>query len=214
LRNAGVRRAQLGGGDTYLWPGVPRTLPTALAFFTSCGWAYAETSYDLVQDVRGFSAPPAVSQRIATQGIALEIATPATAAEVLAFVAQEFPAWDADYRAVARLGDYADILFARAEDGPVLGAVCLYSPRSNARRLDVRWKTLLGAHAGAIGVVGVAESARQRGVGRALVARASEIVRDRGGKHCFIGWAWMIGLYGELGYRVWQEYQMSRRTLA
>jgi GNAT superfamily N-acetyltransferase len=78
----------------------------------------------------------------------------------------------------------------------------------------VRWKTLLGASAGAIGVVGVAESARQRGVGRALVARASEIVRDRGAQHCFIGWTWMIGLYGELGYHVWQEYQMSRRVLA
>jgi len=60
LRETGVRRAQLGGGDTYLWPGVPRTLPSALAFFNSCGWTYAETSYDLVQDVSGYTPPLAI----------------------------------------------------------------------------------------------------------------------------------------------------------
>ena len=29
----------------------------------------------------------------------------------------------------------------------------------------------------------------------------------------FIGWAWMVGLYGELGYRVWREYLMGGRAL-
>jgi ribosomal protein S18 acetylase RimI-like enzyme len=214
LREVGVQRAQLGGGDTYLWPGVPSTLPSALAFFNSCGWAYTETSYDLVQEARDFAPPPAVYQRTAARGIALEIGTPATAAQVLAFVAQNFPSWDAAYRSVATLGDYADILFARADDGPVIGAVSMYSPLSHSQRLDVRWKTLLGADVGAIGAVGVAALARRRGVGHALVARASEIVRDRGARRCFIGWAWMIGLYGELGYRVWQEYRMSRREIS
>jgi len=214
LRDVGVQRAQLGGGDTYLWPGVPSTLPSALAFFNSCGWAYAETSYDLVQDVGDYSPLPAVYQRIATQRIALEIGTPTNAAEVIAFVARDFPSWDAIYRSVAKLGDYADILFARDDDGRIIGTVSMYSPLSHSQRLDVRWKTLLGANAGAIGVVGVAVSARQQGVGHALVARASEIVRDRGARHCVIGWAWMIGLYGELGYRVWQEYRMSRREMS
>jgi beta-N-acetylhexosaminidase len=175
---------------------------------------YAETSYDLVQDVRGFAPPAEANQRIAGQTIALEIATPTTIAEALAFVARDFPSWEADYRSVARVGDYADILFARQGDGPVVGAVCMYSPLSHPERLDVRWKTLLGANAGAIGVVGVTASARRRGVGHALVARASEIVGERGARQCLIGWAWMIGLYGDLGYRVWQEYRMSRRELS
>ncbi len=162
LRAVGVRRAQLGGGDTYLWPGVPSTLPSALAFFNSCGWAYAETSYDLVQDVSDYAPPPAVYQRIAAQRIALEIGTAVNVADVVAFVARDFPLWEAVYRSVARLGDHADILCARDDDGRIIGAVSMFSPRSHPCRMDVRWKTLLGADTGAIGVVGVAVSARRR----------------------------------------------------
>ncbi len=213
LLEVGVRRVQLGGGDTYLWPGVPRTLLSALAFFNSCGWIYAETSYDLVQDVRGYTPPSAVYRRIAVQRITLEIGTPANVAEVLTFVAQDFPSWEIFYRSVATLGDYADVLFARNGDGRIIGTVSMYSPLSHPQRMSVRWKTLLGDDAGAIGVVGVAASARHCGVGHAMVARASEIVRERGTRHCFIGWAWMISLYGDLSYRVWQEYRMSRREV-
>lgn len=90
----------------------------------------------------------------------------------------------------------------------------MYSPRSHSQRLDVRWKGLLGEDVGAVGIVGVAPAARRRSVGHALVARASETVRTRGARHCFIGWAWMVGLYGDLGYRIWQTYRMSRRELA
>jgi len=104
-------------------------------------------------------------------------------------------------------------LFARNGDGRIIGTVSMYSPLSHPQRMSVRWKTLLGDDAGAIGVVGVAASARHCGVGHAMVARASEIVRERGTRHCFIGWAWMISLYGDLSYRVWQEYRMSRREV-
>lgn len=213
LQDIGVWWAHLGGGAAYLWPGVPSTLSSALAFFSACGWTYAETSYDLVQDVSGYAAPPALYHRIAAQGIGLEIGTQANAAEILAFVARNFPSWAAFYRSVATLGDYADLLFARDGDGRIIGAVTMYSPLSHPQRMNVRWKTRLGADVGAIGVVGVAVPARQQGVGHAMVARASEIVRDRGARQCFIGWAWMIGLYGELGYNVWHEYRMSRRQL-
>ncbi len=214
LREVGVNRVQLGGGETYLWPGVPSTLAPALAFFRSCGWACAETSYDLVQDLHGYVAPPVMHRRVGEQGIVLEVGTPENRAEVLAFVAREFPSWAPAYQSVATLGDHADVLLARDGDGHIIGAVTMYSPLSHPQRMDVRWKTLLGNDAGAIGVVGVRARERNRGIGHALVARASEIVRDRGARHCFIGWAWMIGLYGELGYHVWREYRMSRRELS
>ncbi len=212
LQERDVGRVQLGGGDAYLWPGVPSTLSPALSFFCSCGWSYAETSYDLVQDLRGYVSPLDVYRRVDGQRIVLEIGAHQHAAEVLTFVAREFPSWEAAYRSVVDLGDYADLLLAR-DDGHIIGTTIMYSPLSHPRRVDVRWKTLLGEDVGAISVVGVAASARRRGVGHALAARASEIVRERGAHHCFIGWTWMIGLYGELGYRVWHEYRMSRREL-
>lgn len=213
LRAEGVCRVQLGGGDSYLWPGVPATLAPALAFFNACGWVYTETSYDLVQDVTHLIAPPSIYRHVADHGIRLAIGTAADAADLLAFEAREFPQWEAAYRSVVALGDCGDILLARDDKGHIIGAVSMYSPVSQPRRMDIRWKTLLGEDAGAIGIVGVAGAARGRGVGHALVARASEIVRERGARQCFIGWAWMIGLYGDLGYRVWQEYRMGRREV-
>jgi len=213
LQGVGVNRVQLGGGETYLWQGVPSTLAPALVFFRSRGWACAETSYDLVQDLHGYVASPVMYRRVGEQGIDLEVGTPETIAEVLAFVAREFPSWATAYRSVATLGDHSDVLCARDSEGRIIGAVTMYSPLSHPQRMDVRWKTLLGEDVGAIGVVGVGARERNRGVGHALVARASEIVRDRGVRHCFIGWAWMIGLYGELGYHVWREYRMGRREL-
>jgi len=211
LRETGVHQLQLGGGDAYLWPGVPSALSPALAFFAAQGWSYAETTYDLVRDVRQYVSPPAILQRVADQGITLEVGTHAQVAELLTFVAREFPSWTASYRSVAALADYADFLLARDNNRRIIGAVVMSSPLSHPQQLSVRWKTLLGKDAGAIGVVGVAATERNRGVGHALVARASEIVRDRGARQCFIGWAWMIGLYGELEYQTWQEYRMSQR---
>ncbi len=214
LRETGVHQARLGGGDAYLWPGVPSTLAPALNFFRVCGWSFAETSYDLVQDLHGYKTPPELYRRVVAQGVILDIGTQGQAPELLAFVDREFPSWQASYRSVAALGDYGDFLLARDQDRRVIGAVIMYSPRSHLQRIDARWKTLLGEDAGAIGAAGVAASERRRGVAHALVARASEIVRDRGARQGFIGWAWMIGLYGELGYRVWQEYTMGKRPVA
>jgi len=213
LRQAGARRAQLGGGDAYLWPGIPSGQRSAIAFFRSCGWDYAETTYDLVQDLPGYVTHPAIHRRIAAQGIDVATAGPGSVAETLTFVARESPSWEGAYRSVAALGDYADFVLARDRDGRIIGSSIVCTPRSHPQRIDMRWKTLLGADAGAIGVVGVAASARGQGVGHALVARASEVLRDRQARVGFIGWAWMVGLYGELGYRVWQEYLMGGRAL-
>ncbi|HVA92388.1 MAG TPA: GNAT family N-acetyltransferase [Chloroflexota bacterium] len=209
LREHGVHRVQLGGGETYLWPGVPSTLEAALAFFGACGWTFTETSYDLTQDFRDYQAPPVLDQRVAELGVEMETGTRKGVADLMTFVAREFPSWEVVYRSVAEHGDYSDFLVARDRDGRIIGAVILYTPLSHTRRLDVRWKTLLGEDVGAIGAVGVAAADRGSGVGHALVARAAEILRERGVRLGFIGWAWMIGLYGELGFQVWQEYQMS-----
>lgn len=213
LHARGARRVQLGGGQDYLWPGIPTDVPEALPFFRAHGWPDDETTYDLAQDLRDFAAPSSVYRRVAEQGIRLETATVADEDAVLAFEEHEFPSWTASYRAACALGGHDDILLARDRDRRIIGTVAMSSPRSHPALMSVRWKTLLGEDAGAIGVVGVASAERGRDIAHALVARASEIVRERGAGLCYIGWTWMIGLYGDLGYRVWREYRMARRDL-
>jgi hypothetical protein len=50
-------------------------------------------------------------------------------------------------------------------------------------------------------------------VGTAMVARASEILRDRGVRTCLIDWTVREDFYGRLGYRRWRRYLMYRRAI-
>ena len=42
----------------------------------------------------------------------------------------------------------------------------------------------------------------------------NEILQRRGCKTAFIGWTGLVDWYGKLGFRVWQEYGMSRKAVA
>jgi GNAT superfamily N-acetyltransferase len=72
---------------------------------------------------------------------------------------------------------------------------------------------MLGADAGTIGCVGVAEAARGAGVGSAMVARASELLRDAGTGVCHISWTEREWFYRRVGYLPWRRYHMARRPI-
>lgn len=73
---------------------------------------------------------------------------------------------------------------------------------------------MLGPDMSTIGCVGVAAEHQGAGIGTAMVARASEVLRDRGVGTCHIGWTTRAGFYGWLGYRHWRSYAMFRRDLS
>ena len=134
--------------------GVPSGERSAIALFRSCGWTYAETTYDLAQSLRDYVPQAAIHRRIAAQGIDVATAGPKSVVGALTFAARVFPSWEGAYRSVAALGDYADFVLARDKDRRIIGSSIVCPPRSHPPRIDVRWKTLLGEDAGAIGVVG------------------------------------------------------------
>jgi predicted N-acetyltransferase YhbS len=210
LRRAGAQRVQLGGGETRFWPGVPANLPAARSFFEARGWAFTSEVIDLTQDLRGYQTPVTLRPSRAV----FRVAMPADVGELLEFEQREFPAWLGAYQVAARFGDTDDFLLAcDPRNGAIIGALIIYTPRSHTSRTDVIWKTLLGDDAGGLGCVGIAQAAREYGAGTALVARGSEIARERGVGNCFIGWTGLREFYGRLGYREWQAYAMSRREL-
>ena len=65
--------------------------------------------------------------------------------------------------------------------------------------------------AGTIGCVGVAAPRHGEGIGTALVARASEILRDAGTHNCHIGWTTRESFYRRAGYQPWRRYAMFSR---
>ena len=51
-----------------------------------------------------------------------------------------------------------------------------------------------------------------RGIGTAMVARASQILRGAGTGTCHIGWTVRESFYVRAGYRAWRRYRMFRRA--
>ncbi len=205
---------QLGSLTPRFWCGVPGNLSSATDFFRARGWSFSDTVYDLVQDLHTYTTPPYIHQRMEHEHISFELATSQSIADVLAFETREFPNWLMYYERYSRMGDYQDLLLARDDtSGHVVGTLVMYSPQSHPSRPDLIWQTVLGEDAGAIGAVGVAASERGRGIGIALVARASELLQERGVRNCCIDWVVLTDFYAKLGYAKWRDYLTSWRTL-
>ncbi|GCF06490.1 GNAT family N-acetyltransferase [Dictyobacter arantiisoli] len=209
-----VQDIQLGSITPRFWPGVPTNLPVAVAFFNARGWTTSETVYDLSQDLSTYRTPDAIVERVKKEGITITAATSQNVTDALAFEAKEFSGWLPLYERIADLGDYRDILIARDSDGTVLGTLIMYSAiNSHPERIDLIWQGILGEDAGALGAVGVAESARNRGIGIALVAGASELLKSNNVKNSFIDWVTLTDFYAKVGYNKWRKYNYSRRNL-
>jgi GNAT superfamily N-acetyltransferase len=191
------------GGHDCIWPGVPDDLPAAAGFFAARGWRFDDTVIDLTADLRGYQAPARVGERPGRAGVSIEVLAERDRAEVLAFEAATFPEWVTWFE---RLG--ASVLVARDRAGAVVGTLLFSGPPG-----ATIYEPLLGPEAGTIGCVGVADAARGAGVGSAMVARASELLRDAGTRACHIGWTRRERFYARLGYRPWRRYHMARRRL-
>jgi beta-N-acetylhexosaminidase len=204
LAALGAERAALGsGGHDYIWPGVPDDLPAAAGFFAARGWRFDDTVIDLTADLRAYQAPAGVGERPRQAGVSIEVLAEGDRAEVLAFETATFPDWVVWFE---RLG--ASVLVARDRAGAVVGTLLFSGPPG-----ATIYEPLLGPEAGTIGCVGVAEAAQGAGVGSAMVARASELLRDAGTRACHIGWTRRERFYARLGYRRWRRYRMARRRL-
>jgi ribosomal protein S18 acetylase RimI-like enzyme len=204
LRAAGVTSVALGsGGQDYLWPGVPEDLPGGAGFFVARGWGFDNGVLDLVADLRGYRAPRGTLERAERAGVSIQPQVGPDQAEVLAFEAATFPNWLRAFRQAT-----GPVLVARDRAGAIVGTLLFRGPPD-----ATIFTPMLGQDAGTIGCVGVAASARGAGVGSAMVARASELLRDAGTGACHISWTGREWFYRRVGYLPWRRYHMARRTI-
>ena len=210
LRGAGASTVQLGcGGYSYFWPGVPDSLPAAKPFFEARGWHFEEPCYDLAQPMQEYRSP----NDLITHTV-IELARPEDAPALLEFERREFSHWLGAFQPTIEVGDFHELLIARdPTTQAIVGSLILYSPLAHPSRFDGFWKKMLGDPLGEIGCVGVAEAAQGRGIGTAMVARASEILKQRGVAAVHIGWVYRVDFYGRLGYAKWQAFHMGSRSL-
>lgn len=67
--------------------------------------------------------------------------------------------------------------------------------------------------AAGFGCLGVRESHRERGIGRALCLSAMEALKALGAGECFIGYTYLEDWYGKLGAKKYMEYWMGEKRL-
>jgi GNAT superfamily N-acetyltransferase len=191
------------GGDDYIWPGVPHDLAAGVRFFASRGWRRSHDTLDLVADLAHYHPPAAAAQRAVRAGISLAPAGRADAREVLAFEAATFPSWVRWFGTGDR-----DVLIARDGAGNIAGTLMFHGPGA-----DTVFAPMLGPAAGVIACVGVAPDRQGRGIGTALVTRASELLGQAGTRACHIGWTSRESFYRRAGYRPWRRYAMFSRPV-
>src|SRR5262249_6545814 len=197
LRAGGAREVTAGsGGSDYIWPGVPSDLPAAVAFFTARGWRHSHDTLDLVADLAGYRPPAAAAEWVASAGVSLALASEGDLAAVVAFEAAAFPQW-VHWFAAGQEG----VLIARDSAGNIAGALLLDGPGA-----DTVFAPMLGPAAGTIGCVGVAPPLQRRGIGTALVTRASQILSQAGARACHIGWASSEAFYRRARHQPWRPY--------
>lgn len=215
LRAEKVSTVQSGaGGHTYFWPGVPENLPGGIAFFGARGWDRPETSFDLLRDVSDYATPPGLHERIAAEEVTIRTPGQEDIQAVYAFECEHFPSW-ASFFLVEYLffsKKASSILAAWDAEGNVIGTLLLFTEEVGDSQAKL-WKPLLGNDMGGLGAVGVAEAWREKGIGTALVARASEILKERGVRNSHIGWTWLLDFYGRLGYAPWRSYAMFHKEI-
>ncbi|HEV7757668.1 MAG TPA: GNAT family N-acetyltransferase [Acidimicrobiales bacterium] len=204
LRRMGVHQVAAGSGaGPYIWPGVPLDRPDAVGFFDALGWEEPHVVTDLTADLRTDGLDEQLAGFGPPAGISLAVVTPAQRSMVLDFEDANFPQWSRSFREPGN-----DVLVAYDGAGEVVGSLLLSGPG----RSTVYWP-MLGEDSAEIACVGVAASQENRGVGSAMVARASQVLRSRGAGVCHIGWAVRVGFYSRVGYRPWRRYSMRNRTL-
>jgi ribosomal protein S18 acetylase RimI-like enzyme len=193
------------------WQGIPTCLSVAKLFFEKHGWQIYEKSYDLIMDLRGFEPPDWVSERPRQHGVCIRTARAEDVSTLLQYLEAAFPDWRRWFVREVEARGTRNIIIA-CKGSQIVGSMDMRgvsSPDWTGRQ----WRTFLGEDMGAIGAVGVKESERNKGIGLAMVAEASRILRDRGMRNSFVHWTWLVDWYGKLGYKVWQEYWMAMKSI-
>ncbi len=204
LDAAGVTEVAAGsGGTSSIWPGVPLNLPAAAGFFAARGWDARHDTLDLVADLRGYRAPAGAYDGAARAGMTIRPGTESDADAVLAFETAVFPRWARWFQPGGQ-----NVLTAWDSEGDIAGTLLFSGPGA-----DSVFGPMLGPDTGTIGCVGVAPHRQERGIGTAMVARASEILRDSGTRICHISWTARESFYTRAGYRPWRRYRMFHRAI-
>jgi len=209
LRAGGATRCDNGGSLGHLLPGPPADELRALRFWTRHGYPPVREVYDLHRSLADWSPSP-MPVAITDEGWQITAGQPGQEAAFLAALSRDFPGrWRvviAD--AFARGGSAQDLVALRDPAGEIAGFLATWRPEGPFLGPGLHWLLALGPHPGAIGPLGIAPTARGKGLGLALVAGAVSLLRERGVVDCTIDWVGteLLDFYARLGFQPARTY--------
>lgn len=222
-RREGINRVRLGGGVHYLFPGAPKDLGGAEAFFATIGARYEHETFDLRASLDGRAVTERDRTVLADAGLTVRPMEPSESEALLTFVDRAFQldwvqdlGWAMDHGLPA--SDVLLLVPADASAGVVsarkVAGFATIHQRGNAPLFGPRfWEDLLEPSSGGLGPIGVVERLRGRGIGRALLASALDTLHSRGVRDCVIDWTTLLDYYGPFGFRPWKTYMQGELAL-
>ncbi len=204
LREQNVRRIRLGGSLRPFVPGLPVTAHAASveAWFAARGYTSGRDEWDVARDLRDYPDDLAPATDAALR--------PVSAAEEQAlfdFLGREFPGrWLFECQEYRRQqGRMADYLLLWAGDAAV--GFCQITLEDSLRPIGRFFPQRLPHPWGQFGPLGVAQAARGKGYGAAVVDGAARYLRDLGVRGCVIDWTSLVEFYGKFGFAPYTQYR-------
>ena len=206
LRDLGAHDVVLGGEPWHFFPGPPEG---RAGFFRARGYTVgAPAACDLRRELVSLPAP------LDVPGAQLGPLTDPAALD--AFLAEVFPGrWRWDARRVAERAPQQVLTLTRGEG--VRGFALIGRSGDPVPLPSLLWGSAL-THgpgvAGGLGPMGLHQSERGRGAGRALLVAAMHALAGRGVTHMGVDWTGLAPFYEASGFAVWRRYHTARRPLA
>jgi ribosomal protein S18 acetylase RimI-like enzyme len=222
LVERGARRLRLGGDRYHFFPGLP------------LDGSPASAALGAFLDARGFeTGPEAIEEDLIADLSALDLRTLALRSPLVggyrfrlyeeslreateAFLRREFPGrWYFDTLDALGAGMRGIDLALLQEEatGGIVGFSRIYDGGSPVLGPGIYWRGLMGGSPGALGPIGVAESARGRGLGLALLRLCMEELAGRGVRTMVIDWTSLGEFYAKMGFAPWKAYRYRSKKL-
>lgn len=202
----GYQSLVFGMDHDHIWPGFPED-DGRYALMMAAGFQVGGRHCDLERDLAGFEAPEPCQELLARHQATVHTAAPQDAEAIDRFLARSFPGrWRHDtIRKITIDKEPGDIVLLRLADD-IQGFA--FTQREGVRRPigGAVWKRSLGPAWGALGPIGIAEQARGKGLGDALLASALQILAERGSRQTIIDWTTLEGFYGRHGFVPTRRY--------
>lgn len=226
LRDRGMYRLVFGQDSRHFFPGCPCDFPVLWDFLTIEGFTdEGPDQHDLERDLRDYDPGDALHplgslatvQDDLTQHVPISqrsggrpVACPVHRADLPlleAFLAQEFPGrWHYDVMDKARL-EGSEGVIGLFENGNCIGFALTQTWTDQVPIGGAVWRSDLGDRWGSLGPIGVAKTARGRGLGDALLGAGLLSLKLRGARRTIIDWTTLVDFYARHGFSVERTYR-------